>query len=111
MPTASRPRRGAGLLTVALLMAAVVAAPAGAAPRDPFEGATWFVDPDAPAAREAERWRSSDPARAALFDRIAARPQTDWFVDWLAVDEVADAVAARTRLTATARGSTPSRRA
>jgi endoglucanase len=97
MPTASRPRRGAGLLTVALLLAAVVAAPAGAAPTDVFAGATLFVDPGSPAADEADRWRTSDPSRAALYDRIAERPQADWFGDWYGVGEVDDAVAARTR--------------
>lgn len=84
----------AAILAVASL---VIAAPvATASTPDPFADATWFVDPDSNAAREADRLRATSPDRAALFDRIATRTQADWFGDWNSIASVSDAVAART---------------
>lgn len=91
-------RTGTLLLAVLLAVASlVVAGPAAtAASTGPFATATWFVDPGSNAAREAERLRPASPDRAALFDRIATRPQADWFGDWVPTADLRDAVAART---------------
>lgn len=39
---------------------------------------TLYVEPDTNAARQAKAWRTTDPAGAALMDRIAAQPQATW---------------------------------
>lgn len=61
----------------------------------PFRGARWFVDPASNARRTASGLRSSDPARAELFDKIGDHAQADWFGDWNPTSEVRSAVAAR----------------
>lgn len=96
MPTC-RPRHALRVLLVTVLLVATVVAPATATTdADPFEGTDWFVDPASNAAREADRLRPTDPTRAALFDRIAAHPQADWFGDWIPPGDVTDAVTRRT---------------
>jgi endoglucanase len=65
---------------------------------NPVAGASFFVDPSSPAARQAELWRSTRPADAALMDRIAAQPQAAWFGEWsgdvrAAVSSLVDAAA------------------
>jgi endoglucanase len=76
-------RRAAAVSAMALLLAGVLAAappPASSASRaNPFAGARLFVDPDGNARRQARLWRRDDPRKAALMDRIARRPQADWF--------------------------------
>jgi endoglucanase len=49
---------------------------------NPFTGASWFIDPNSNAKRQADAWRSSRPADAAQMDKIASQPQADWFGDW-----------------------------
>ncbi|WP_210492604.1 glycoside hydrolase family 6 protein [Patulibacter sp. SYSU D01012] len=58
------------------------AAPAAAAPADPFAGGHRpYRDPDAPAARQAAEWRASRPGDARLMERIARRPVARWLTD------------------------------
>lgn len=71
------------------------------APTSPWAGTRFWVDPGSSAARDAAALRTSDPARAALLDRIATRPQGHWVGDWVPttavaaeVDRVLDAGAA-----------------
>jgi hypothetical protein len=65
----------------------------------PLAGRRLWVAPDAPARAQADAWRSSRPADAALMDKMAAQPQADWFGGWsgdvrAAVDARVDAAAA-----------------
>lgn len=46
---------------------------------DPFEGRSLYVDPDNPAARQAEEWRTTRPSDAATMDRIGGSPAAQWF--------------------------------
>jgi endoglucanase len=48
----------------------------------PLPGARLYVDPNTGAAAQANQWRTSDPADAALLDKIATQPQAAWFGDW-----------------------------
>src|SRR5690349_8049437 len=43
-----------------------------------FSGAKLFVDPASSAKRQADAWRKSRPADAALMDKIAAQPLAQW---------------------------------
>ena len=47
-----------------------------------FSGAKLFVDPASSAKRQADAWRKTRPADAALMDRIAAQPLTQWMGGW-----------------------------
>jgi len=47
-----------------------------------FSGAKLFVDPASSAKRQADAWRNSRPADAALMDRIAAQPLAQWMGGW-----------------------------
>jgi Glycosyl hydrolases family 6/Ca-dependent carbohydrate-binding module xylan-binding len=49
---------------------------------NPFTGAKWFIDPNSNARKQADTWRATRPADAAQMDKIAGRPQADWFGDW-----------------------------
>jgi endoglucanase len=70
-------------ITIMLLLALTLAPGASATGRgDPFEGARLYVDPDSNAARQAEEWRATRPLDAMAMQRIASRPQADWFGDW-----------------------------
>jgi endoglucanase len=76
-------------LCVAVALAAVAALPGSsparpATPRaaSPFPGARLYVDPYSNASRQAEQWRQSRPADAAIMDKIAAQPEAFWFGDW-----------------------------
>ena len=46
--------------------------------------ATFYVDPDSNAAKQAEEWRAERPEDANLMESIAGQPQADWFGDWTA---------------------------
>ena len=71
-----------------------------------LSGASLYVDPSSNAAREAAALRTSDPARAALFDKIAGQSQADWVGDWVPTSELAAKVDARID-TITAAGAVP----
>jgi endoglucanase len=45
-------------------------------------GARVWRNPDSPARRQADAWRSSRPADASLMDRIAAQPIAQWIGGW-----------------------------
>lgn len=75
-----RPTSSAALL----LFLSVTAAALDAQQANPFAGTPLYVDPDSPARRQAETWRRSRPADAALMDQIAGRPTARWFGDWIA---------------------------
>ena len=69
-------------LLIVLAVALGCAADASAS-RDPFAGATFYVDPDSNASEQADEWRATRPADAAAMDRIAAQPHAEWFGDWI----------------------------
>ena len=87
MPSHTSTIRLARFVTVAL--AAVVAlpgsspaTPASARAASPFLSAPLYVDPYSNASRQADQWRQTRPADAAIMDKIAAQPQATWFGDW-----------------------------
>ena len=45
-------------------------------------GIKLFVNPDSPAKRQADAWRTSRPNDAALMDRIAQQPVAQWMGNW-----------------------------
>jgi endoglucanase len=45
-------------------------------------GARVWLNPDSPARRQADAWRSSRPSDAALMDRIASQPVAQWIGGW-----------------------------
>lgn len=93
-------RRASGLAAVALAALAAACGPthAGAAGgADPFTGQKLYVDPHSPAADNARSLRPSNPHEAGELDKIAHQPQTDWFGDWNATDQVKATVAQRSR--------------
>jgi endoglucanase len=45
-------------------------------------GVRLFVNQESPAKRQADAWRRSRPADAALMDRIASQPVAQWFGGW-----------------------------
>ena len=47
-----------------------------------FSGAKLFVDPASSAKQQADAWRKTRPADAALMDRIASQPLTQWMGGW-----------------------------
>ena len=47
-----------------------------------FSGATLYVDPASAAKKQADAWRRTRPADAALMDRIASQPLTQWMGGW-----------------------------
>jgi endoglucanase len=95
-----RRRSTRAALAAALAALAALPATAGAGGESPFGGRALFVDPDSNAARQAEEWRSTRPADAAMMDRIAAQAQADWFGDWN--DHIRRSVDARVSQIATA---------
>jgi len=73
----------ASLLYLLLPTPALDAMQRGAQQANPFSGKRLYVDPNSPAKRQAETWRRSRPADAALMDQIARRPTARWFGDWV----------------------------
>ncbi len=51
---------------------------------NPFAGKRLYVDPNSAARRQAETWRRTRPADAALIARIAGQPVARWFGSWVA---------------------------
>jgi endoglucanase len=47
-----------------------------------FANTRLYVDPTSPARRQAEAWRRSRPADAALMDKIAEQPLAQWVGGW-----------------------------
>src|SRR2546423_6716638 len=47
-----------------------------------FSGARLYVDPASEAKRQADAWRRTRPADAALMDKIAAQPLAQWLGGW-----------------------------
>src|SRR5688500_19032302 len=45
-------------------------------------GARVWHNPDSPARRQADSWRSSRPADASLMERIASQPIAQWIGGW-----------------------------
>ena len=89
------------LLTLALL--ASLSARAGSqtasqAFRNLFSSARLYVDPTSAAKRQADAWRRSRPADAALMDKIAEQPIAQWVGGWN-VDIGRDVSDAVTRIT------------
>jgi endoglucanase len=65
----------------------------------PLSALPFYIDPYSNARRQADEWRDSRPADAAMMDRIATQSQADWFGDWnsdirAAVDARATAITA-----------------
>jgi endoglucanase len=59
-----------------------------------FSGAKLYVNPASSARRQADAWRRSRPADAALMDKIASQPIAQWVGSWNADigGDIADAV-------------------
>lgn len=76
------------------------------APTHALQGASLYLDPYSNAAREAAALRRSDPARAALFDKLAGQSQADWIGDWIPTAELASNVDSRVTTIAAA-GAVP----
>jgi endoglucanase len=72
----------AGAADLTLVQTAAQAVPATVGTRNPFADATLYVDPEAPAAREARALRTTRPADAAQLDKIASTAQADWIGGW-----------------------------
>ena len=92
--------RVAGLFAAALTVAAAACGPTHAGATggaDPFAGQKLYVDPQSPAAENANSMRQSNPHDAAELDKIAHAPQADWFGDWNSTDQVKSTVARRGR--------------
>lgn len=49
---------------------------------NPLRGAKLFVDPESLAMLQANKIRRTDPAKAAILDRIAQQPQALWMGEW-----------------------------
>lgn len=47
-----------------------------------FSNTRLYVDPSSPARRQADAWRRSRPADAALMDKIAEQPLAQWVGGW-----------------------------
>lgn len=112
MAGTARPRPAALTFTVRLLVAtlhlvgvgplplAAAAKTPGPAPgTNPLAGKRLYVDPNSPARRQAEAWKRSRPADAALIGRIASQPTAHWMGGWYRDirGEVDQAVATMTR--------------
>ncbi len=50
---------------------------------NPFAGRPLYVDPNSAARRQAETWRRSRPADAALISRVADQPIARWLGGWV----------------------------
>lgn len=87
-----------GFLAVMALMAVPIGAMAQATPAADdtpvlSDEVEFFVDQNSNARMQAETWRESRPDDAAAMERIAGRPQADWFGGW--VPDIRAAVDAR----------------
>ncbi len=51
-------------------------------PENPLKGAKLFVDPESLAMLQANNLRRTDPAKAAILDKIASQPQGLWMGEW-----------------------------
>ncbi len=49
---------------------------------NPIVGASFWVNPSSKARLTADSWRATRPDDAAYMDKIAARPQAQWFTGW-----------------------------
>ncbi len=89
--------RNLRLDTLAFSAPTAVAPPPPVAPptANPLAGVQLHVDPQSHAARTAAALRSSDPAGAALFDKIAQTPGSEWIGDWVPTAQVTSLVAGK----------------
>jgi endoglucanase len=85
MTRSTRPRkRPAAPLSLLLAVATLACALPGLGQGpNPFRGKRLYVDPDAPARKQADAWQRSRPADAARMRRIADQPQAIWLGDWV----------------------------
>jgi len=75
--------RTAALVVLALIVSALlVSARQVTSPANPFAGKKLYVDPDSNARRQADTWRRSRPADAALLERLANQPVAKWLGGW-----------------------------
>jgi len=77
--SAAQPPRPAGLVNA---VPAATAFPAATAAGNPLARLPLYVDTDSRPRAQAERWRASRPADAALLRRIAREPQVMWLGPW-----------------------------
>lgn len=49
---------------------------------NPLSGMNFYVDPNNEAALQAQTWSASQPAHAALMEKIAVEPVAKWLGDW-----------------------------
>ena len=62
---------------------------------NPFVGRHLYVDPNSSAHTAADARRATDPAGAALLDKVASQPVADWFGGWNPTATVASTVRQR----------------
>jgi endoglucanase len=80
----ARALRAGAIVAVALLVTlSGERPPAESQAGNPFRGRRLYVDPYSPARQQAEAWRRTRPADAALIRRIADQPQAIWLGDWM----------------------------
>src|SRR4051812_34850047 len=72
----------ATVASLAALQVTAAVAPTVANTMNKLAGMRLFVNPDAPARRQADAWRGSRPADAELMMRIASQPVANWIGDW-----------------------------
>src|SRR5262245_59906595 len=74
---------GAGCIPLqdpAAIPPATITPPAPGA--NPLAGARFHVEVDSRAKQQADAWRASRPADAAVIDKLAQKPVASWFGDW-----------------------------
>ncbi|MDQ3069484.1 MAG: glycoside hydrolase family 6 protein [Acidobacteriota bacterium] len=80
-------RRGASRSSTpfrAVTLALIIVMSSGMTGENPFAGKRLYVDPNSQAKRQAEIWKRSRPADAALIARIANQPVARWLGGWVA---------------------------
>ena len=76
----------------------------GDAAGNPFAGAAWWADPHSPVKQQADAWRATRPADAALLDAVAPLQYVDWYGDWYTNDQTETLARARVAEVAAAGG-------
>src|SRR5688572_12439146 len=66
-----------------LLLVSVLGVVIHAQSANPFAGKKLYVDPNSTARRQAETWKQSRPADAALLQQIASQPVARWLGGWV----------------------------
>lgn len=103
----NRSGRDAGIAIVVLAAACGATGAVGITDIDlsnAIAGLKLFVNPDSPAAHQADKWSTTRPADAALMRRMAAQPMASWITGW---ESDARAAVARVVSQASSQHATP----